>query len=48
MNISAVVADIDGTHARFASIDQDGCLDRIEIYQRALTPQFLKRYVVRS
>lgn len=47
MKINAVVADIDRIHARFAAIDQDDCLDRIEIYRRALTPQFLQRYVVR-
>jgi hypothetical protein len=47
MNVSAVVADISGTHAQFAVVDQDGCLDRIQIYQCALTPQFLQRYVVR-
>jgi len=47
MNDSAVVADIGGTHAQFAAIDQDGCLDRIQIYQCALTPHCLQRHVVR-
>ena len=45
MNVSAVVADIGGTHARFATIDQDGCLDRIRIYLCAEFQQFSDAYL---
>jgi len=44
MNGSAVVADIGGTHARFATIDQDGRLDRIRIYQCAEFHHFSEAY----
>ena len=44
MNGSAVVADIGGTHARFATIDQDGRLDRIRIYHCAEFQHFSEAY----
>ena len=44
MNVSAIVADIGGTHARFAAIDQGGRLNRIRIYHCAEFQHFSEAY----
>jgi glucokinase len=41
MSPRRLVADVGGTNVRFAIADQDGCLDRVEIFQVADFPTFV-------